>query len=112
LFGNKIPISLEQRNLSQFWELPVVGFRVSIKEFNLQTLVVHKPGFNQSYHTFTLILPTNIVLCSEFSLTKSINYKFLDMKLINCLVSWQAVTDAQMLRRDKMAIDEEVRAVD
>ena len=31
------------------------------------------------------------------------------MKLINCLVSWQAVTDAQMLRRDKMAIDEEVR---
>ena len=30
---------------------------------HLQTLMIHKLGFNQNYYTFTLIVPIQIVLC-------------------------------------------------
>jgi hypothetical protein len=34
---------------------------------HLQTLIIHKLGFNQNYYTPSLILLTNIVLCGKFS---------------------------------------------
>jgi len=33
----------------------------------VQTLIIHKLGFNQNYYTFTLILLIKIVMCSKFS---------------------------------------------
>ena len=33
---------------------------------HMQTLIIYNLGFNQNYHTFTLILLINIVLCSKF----------------------------------------------
>ena len=36
------------------------------QESHMQTLIIDKLGFNQIYHTFTLILLIKIVLCSKF----------------------------------------------
>ena len=35
-------------------------------ESHMQTLMIHKLGFNQIYHTFTLMLLIKIVLCGEY----------------------------------------------
>ena len=35
--------------------------------FHLQTLEIYKFGFTQNHHTFSLILLTKIVLCSQLS---------------------------------------------
>ena len=44
-----------QQRLAELEQLP-----------DLQTLVMDKRGFNQNYYTFTLILLTQIVMCSNF----------------------------------------------
>jgi len=33
---------------------------------HVETLIIHKLGFNQNYYTFALISLIKIVLCSEF----------------------------------------------
>ena len=42
---------------------------------HVQTLIIHKPGFNQSYRTFTFIILITIVLGSNFPWTKFTSYK-------------------------------------
>ena len=48
--------------------------------FQLQTLIIHKLGFNKNYHTFTSILLVKIVLRSKFPCTEFINYKIFEMR--------------------------------
>ena len=50
------------------------------KRSHVETLIIDKLGFNQKYCTFALILPTKIVLCSNFHWTKFINYKCFHMR--------------------------------
>ena len=45
----------------------------------MQTLIIYKFGFNQSYYMFALILSIKIVLSRKISRTKNINDKFRDM---------------------------------
>jgi len=53
---------------------------VHAHQFHVETLIIHKLGFNQNYYTFALILLIKIVLCSKFPGTKFINYKLFEMK--------------------------------
>ena len=46
-----------------------------IHRSHTQTPIIYKPGFNQNYHTLTLILPTKIVLCSKCPWTNFMNYE-------------------------------------
>ena len=46
---------------------------------HMQTIILHKLGFNQNYYTVTSML-INIVLCGKFPWTKFTNYKCFDMK--------------------------------
>ena len=39
--------------------------RIGTQQPHMQTLIIYKLGFNQNYHTFTLMLLIKIVLCSE-----------------------------------------------
>jgi len=53
-----------------------------ICRFYTQTLIFYKLGFNQNYHTFTLMLLVKTVLCSKFPWTKFINYKCFEVRFI------------------------------
>ena len=52
-----------------------------MSEFHVQTLIIHKLGFNQNFFTFTLILLIKIFLCSKFPGTKFIDLKCFELKL-------------------------------
>ena len=49
-------------------------------QFHVETLMIHEPGFNQNYWTFTLILLMKIVLCSKFPSTGFIHLECFDKK--------------------------------
>ena len=40
--------------------------RVRMEQSHVETLIIHKLGFNQNHYTFTLILLMNIVMCRKF----------------------------------------------
>ena len=66
----------DQGSLGELSQIGVDGFdRVS----HLQTLMIYKLGFNQSYDTFTSITQIKIVLCSEFPWTEFMNDKCFHM---------------------------------
>ena len=43
-------------------------------------MIIYELDFNQNYYTFTSIVLMKIVLCSNFSWPKFINYDCFDMK--------------------------------
>ena len=49
--------------------------------FHIESLKIHKLGFNQNYRTFTSILLIQIVLCSIFHCTKFKNHKYFQTRL-------------------------------
>ena len=61
--------------------IPLVRRTVGARaESHMQTRIFPKIHFNQNHHTFTSILLTKIVLCSNFPWTKSINCNWFAMK--------------------------------
>ena len=65
LLGGETP----DKNMSQL-RLPGVAYHQAYAEYwkkiHVETLIIHKLGFNQNYYTFSLILLTKIVPCSKF----------------------------------------------
>jgi len=75
---------LKKKSWPPLWtlvEVPDVLVLSAHDGFHMETLIIHKLGFNQNYYTFTLILRIKIFMCSKFPWTKFINYKCFVMRL-------------------------------
>ena len=59
------------------------GGRIVNVESHMQTLMISRLGFNQNYYTFTLILLTTIVMCSQIPRTE-----FVDDRRFEMISSW------------------------
>ena len=40
--------------------------RIALRGFRIETLVTYEFNLNQNFYTFTSIIPTKFVMCSEF----------------------------------------------
>ena len=66
--------ALDAASSPALFSAPMSSLRIRVSRLHMQTLLIHKFGFNQHYYTFALISLMKIVLCSKFHWNRLIDY--------------------------------------